>query len=90
MDFHALPILGISLVLNDDAGNGLALGTSSEDPAYLLAVVEDAAGRAIICNLIDGESEALLLAMLTERAAVRAAAAIPPYRATPGAAGASS
>jgi hypothetical protein len=89
MDVHHLPILGLPLVLNDDAGNGLALGTSAEDPAYLLAVIEDAAGRAIIRNLIDDESEALLLAMLNERAAVRAAAAIPPYRGAPGAAGAS-
>ena len=85
MDFHVLPILGLPLVLNDDAGNGLALGTSSEDPAFLCAVIEDAAGRAIISNLIDAESEALLLALLRERAAVRAAAAIPPYRAAPGA-----
>jgi hypothetical protein len=89
MDCHALPILGLPLVLNDDAGNGFALGTSAEDPAYLLAVIEDAAGRAIIRNLIDGESAALLLAMLNERAAVRAGAAIPPYRGAPGAAGAS-
>ena len=89
MDCHALPILGLPLILNDDAGNGLALGTSSEDPAYLLAVIEDGTGRAIIRNLIDAESEALLLAMLNQRAAVRAAAAIPPYRAAPGAAGAS-
>jgi hypothetical protein len=84
IDSHTLPILGLPLVLNDDAGNGFALGTSADDPAYLLAVIEDATGRAIIRNLIDGESEALLLAMLNERAAVRAAAAIPPYRGTPG------
>ncbi|GAV34664.1 hypothetical protein ROTAS13_02333 [Roseomonas sp. TAS13] len=90
MDRHALPILGLPLILNDDAGNGLALGTSSEDPAYLLAVIEDGTGRAIIRNLIDAESEALLLAMLNLRAAVRAAAAIPPYRSAPGATGASS
>ncbi|WP_424138450.1 hypothetical protein [Roseomonas chloroacetimidivorans] len=88
MDCHALPILGLPLILNDDAGNGLALGTSSEDPAYLLAVIEDGTGRAIIRNLIDAESEALLLAMLTERAVVRAAVA-GPYHGTPGAAGAS-
>ena len=89
MNFQALPLLGLPLVLNDDAGNGLALGTSSEDPAYLCAVIEDAAGRAIIRNLIDAESEALLLALLRERAAVRAAAVIPPYRAAPGAGAAS-
>jgi hypothetical protein len=89
MDLHALPILGCPLVLNDDAGNGLALGTSADDPAFLSVVIEDADGRAIIRNLIDGDSEALLLAMLNERAAVRAAAAIPPYRSAPGAAGAS-
>lgn len=88
MDCHALPILGHPLVLRDDAGNSLALGTSSEDPAYLLAVIEDAAGCAVIRNLIDSESEALLLVLLSERAAARAAAAIPPYRATPGAAAA--
>jgi hypothetical protein len=87
MDSHALPILGLPLILNDDAGNGLALGTSSEDPAFLCAVIEDAAGRAIIRNLIDADSEALLLAMLNERAAVRAAVAIPPYRGAPGVAG---
>ena len=85
MNFRALPILGLPLVLTDDAGNGFALGTSSEDPAFLSVVIEDAAGRAIIANLIDGESEALLLAMLSKRAAVRAAVAIPPYRAAPGA-----
>ena len=89
MDCHALPILGLPLILNDGAGNGFALGTSLEDPAYLLAVIEDGTGRAIIRNFIDAESEALLLAMLSERAAVRAAAAIPPYRPAPGAAGAS-
>jgi hypothetical protein len=89
MNVHALPILGLPLVLNDDAGNGFALGTSADDPAFLSVVIEDAAGRAIIRNLIDAESEALLLAMLNERAAVRAAAVIPPYRSAPGAAGAS-
>jgi hypothetical protein len=85
MNCHTLPMLGLPLVLSDDAGNGLALGTSSEDPAYLCAVIEDAAGRAIIANLIDNESEALLLAMLRQRAAVRDAVVIPPYRAAPGA-----
>jgi hypothetical protein len=89
MNVHALPILGLPLVLNDDAGNGFALGTSADDPAFLSVVIEDAAGRSIIRNLMDGESEALLLAMLNERAAVRAAAAIPPYRDAPGTAGAS-
>ncbi|MDN3563038.1 hypothetical protein QWZ14_01425 [Paeniroseomonas aquatica] len=89
MNCHALPILGCPLVLNDDTGNGFALGTSSEDPAFLLVVIEDATGRAIIANLIDNECEALLLAILNERAAVRAAAAIPPYRGAPGTAGAS-
>jgi hypothetical protein len=83
MDLHALPILGCPLVLNDDAGNGLALGTSADDPAFLCAVIEDAAGRAIIRNLIDGESEALLLDLLHQRAAARTAAAIPPYRPAP-------
>ncbi|MBI0539075.1 hypothetical protein D9599_26375 [Roseomonas sp. KE2513] len=83
MEYHALPILGLPLVLSDDAGNSLALGTSSEDPAYLLAVIEDAAGRAFIRNLIDSDSEALLLVLLSERATARAAAAIPPYRAAP-------
>jgi len=89
MNCHPLPILGSPLILNDSAGNGFALGTSSEDPAFLSVVIEDATGRAIIANLIDNESEALLRAMLNERAAVRAAAAIPPYRGAPGAAGAS-
>lgn len=78
-------MVGLPLVLNDDAGNGFALGTSSEDPAYLCAVIEDASGHAIIRNLIDGESEALLLALLKQRAAIRTAAAIPPYRSAPGA-----
>jgi hypothetical protein len=77
-------MLGFPLVLNDDTGNGFALGTSSEDPAYLCAVIEDAAGRAIIRNLIDVESESLLLALLSQRAAIRSAAAIPPYSAAPG------
>lgn len=85
MHFPALPMLGHPLVLNDHAGNGLALGTSSDDPAFLCAVIADAAGRTLIANLIDAESEALLLAMLHERAAARAAATIPPYRAGPGA-----
>jgi hypothetical protein len=88
MNCYTLPILGFPLVLNDDAGNGFALGTSSEDPAFLSVVIEDATGRAIMANLIDNESKALLLSMLSERAAVRAAAAIPPYRGAPGAAGA--
>jgi hypothetical protein len=83
MDPHALPILGCPLVLNDDAGNGLAFGTSADDPAFLCAVIEDAAGRAIIRNLIDDESEALLLDLLHQRAAARTAAAIPPYRPAP-------
>ncbi|MFC7556433.1 hypothetical protein ACFQU7_35670 [Pseudoroseomonas wenyumeiae] len=84
MDLHALPLLGCPLVLHDDAGNGLALGTSADDPVFLCAVIEDAAGRAIIRNLIDGESEALLLDLLHQRAAARTAAAIPPYRPAPG------
>lgn len=84
MDLHALPILGRPLVLHDDAGNALALGTSADDSAFLCVVVEDAAGRRILRNLIDGDCEALLLAMLWERVAVRAAHPIPRYRAGAG------
>jgi hypothetical protein len=83
MDLHRLPLLGLPLVLADDAGSTLALGTSADDPAFLCAVIEDATGRAIIRNLIDTDSETALCALLNERAAIRAAAAIPSYRAAP-------
>ncbi|MBI0435866.1 hypothetical protein [Roseomonas sp. KE0001] len=87
MNTKALPFLGQPLILQDEAGNGVALGTSAADPAFLCAVIQDVAGRAIIANLIDAESEAFLLELLHQRQAIRAAAAVPSFRGDLGGAG---
>jgi hypothetical protein len=76
-------MLGNPVILNSETGAALALGTFDRDPAFLCAVVADYQGSPVIWNLLDDESEAALLALLQDRAAARAAAAIPPFNPRP-------
>jgi hypothetical protein len=77
-------MLGAPVILTGQTGAAWALGTFSADPAYLLAVVADGHGRAVIWNLLDDDTKSALLALLQARAAIRMGATIPPFK--PGAA----